>query len=287
MRFPMKAITDSLGVSRSNLYEKREEGRTPRRGRYRKDEDDVLLPLIHEIVDVRSTYGYPRTTALLNKKLSILGHPRVNEKRVYRIMAMNSLLLRKHPGKPTRTHEGEIITWKSNTRWCSDVFAIICRNAEIVWVAFSLDCCDRQVMSDIATAGISGVMIRVPIEETIESRFGLVNRLPHRIEWLTDNGSAYTAHCTRNFALSVGLAVYSTPVQSPESNGMAEGFLKTFQRDYVHVNRLDSASVVLEQLPGWFEDYYEIAPHKGLEMKSPREYRKSLAASVGCPVQWG
>ncbi len=281
----MKAITDSLGVSRSNLYEKREEGRALRRGRYRKDEDDALLPLIREIVDARSTYGYPRTTALLNKKLAVLGRPRVNEKRVYRIMAMNNLLLQKHTGKPTRTHDGEIITLKSNTRWCSDVFAIICWNAEIVWVAFSLDCCDREVMSYIATtAGISGEMIRDLMAETIESRFGLVDRLPHRIEWLTDNGSAYTAHDTRNFALSMGLAVCTTPVQSPESNGMAEGFVKTFKRDYVHVNRLDSARVVLEQLPGWFEDYNEIAPHKGLKMKSPREYMKSLAASVGCPV---
>jgi transposase InsO family protein len=281
----MKAITESLGVSRSNLYEKREEGRALRRRRYRKDEDDALLPLIREIVDVRSTYGYPRTTALLNKKLAVLGRPRVNEKRVYRIMAMNSLLLQKHTGKPTRTHDGEIITLKSNTRWCSDVFAIICWDAEIVWVAFSLDCCDREAMSYIATtAGISGEMIRDLMAETIESRFGLVDRLPHRIEWLTDNGSAYTAHDTRNFALSMGLAVCTTPVQSPESNGMAEGFVKTFKRDYVHVNRLDSARVVLEQLPGWFEDYNEIAPHKGLKMLSPREYMKSLAASAECPV---
>jgi putative transposase len=281
----MKAISDSLGVSRSNLYEKREEGRALRRRHYRKDEDDALLPLIREIVDVRSTYGYPRTTVLLNKKLAILGRPRVNKKRVYRIMAMNSLLLQKHTGKPTRTHDGEIITLKSNTRWCSDVFAIQCWNAEIVWVAFSLDCCDREVMSYIATtAGISGEMIRDLMAETIESRFGLVDRLPHRIEWLTDNGSAYTAHDTRNFALSMGLAVCTTPVQSPESNGMAEGFVKTFKRDYVHVNRLDNARVVLEQLPGWIKDYNEVAPHKGLKMKSPREYRKSLAASVGCPV---
>jgi len=39
------------------------------------------------------------------------------------------------------------------------------------------------------------------------------------------------------------------PVQSPESNGMAEGLVKTFKRDYVHVNRLESARMVLEQLP--------------------------------------
>ena len=76
----------------------------------------------------------------------------------------------------------------------------------------------------------------------------------------------------------------TTPVQSPESNGMAEGFVKTFKRDYVHVNRLENARVVLVQLPGWFEDYNGVAPHKGLKMQSPREYRKSLTASSECPV---
>ena len=65
---------------------------------------------------------------------------------------------------------------------------------------------------------------------------------------------------------------------------MAEVFVKTFMRDYVHVNRLDIARGVLEQLPGWFEDYNENAPHKGLKMISPRKYRKSLAASAQCPV---
>jgi hypothetical protein len=56
---------------------------------------------------------------------------------------------------------------------------------------------------------------------------------------------------------------------------MAEGFVKTFGRGYVHVNRLDSARVVLGQLPGWFEEYNKIAPYKSLKMKSSREYMKS------------
>jgi transposase InsO family protein len=65
---------------------------------------------------------------------------------------------------------------------------------------------------------------------------------------------------------------------------MAYGFVKTFKRYYVHVNRLENARMVLEQLPVWFEDYNEVAPHKGLKMRSPREYRKSLMAASGCPV---
>jgi transposase InsO family protein len=135
-----------------------------------------------------------------------------------------------------------------------------------------------------ARAGISGEIVRDLMAETIESRCGIVDHLPHRIKWLSDNGSAYAEHQTRNFAASMGLTVCTTPVQSPESNGMAEDFLKTFKRDYVHVNRLENARVVLEQLPGWFKHYNGGAPHKGLKMRSPREYRKSLKASSECPV---
>jgi transposase InsO family protein len=82
----------------------------------------------------------------------------------------------------------------------------------------------------------------------------------------------------------MGLLPCTTPVQSPESNGMAEGFVNTFKRDYVHINRLETAEQALEQLPVWFEDYNEVHPHKGLKMRSPREYRKSLTAASECPV---
>jgi len=41
---------------------------------------------------------------------------------------------------------------------------------------------------------------------------------------------------------------------------MEEGFAKTFRRDYVHLNRLENAGLVLEQLPGQFDNYNDIAP---------------------------
>lgn len=273
----MKTIADTLGVSCSNLYEKRQEEQGASRGHYRKAEDDTLLPLIREIADARATYGYPRITALLNRRLLELGRSRVNRKRVYRIMKGNNLLLPKHTGRPVRMHDEQIVTLQSNMRWCSDVFEIGCWNGERVRVVFSMDCCDREVISYVAsTAGISGEMARDLMAESIEAQFGLVDRVPHKIEWLTDNGSAYTAHETRTFAWSMGLLPCTTPVQSPESNGMAEAFVKTFKRDYVHLNRLEDARVVMEQLPTWFEDYNENHPHKGLKMRSPREYRQSL-----------
>ena len=48
---------------------------------------------------------------------------------------------------------------------------------------------------------------------------------------------------------------------------MAEAFVKKFKRDYVWSATLTNAAKVMEQLPAWFEDYNERAPHKGLSSK--------------------
>jgi transposase InsO family protein len=241
--------------------------------------------MIRKIVDERVTYGYRRVTALLNRALQFAGKPLVNHKRVYRLMKMHNLLLQRHSGRVVRAHAGSVSMLRSNLRWCSDVFEIACWNGERVRVAFSMDCCDREIMSYVATTGgISGELIRDLIAESIEARFGMVDRVPRKIQWLSDNGPAYISRATRHFAQGMGLEVCTTPHYSPESNGMAESFVNTFKRDYVHVNPLRDAGSVMEKLPLWFRDYNENHPHKGLKMMSPREYRNHQVNLEQCPV---
>lgn len=278
----MKAITNTLNVSRSNQYEKTEE---PRQRHHQKAKDDCYLPLIRQLVDQRPTYGYRRITALFNRQLEGGGLPRVNHKRVYRIMKLNGLLLQRYTGKPTRTHRGTIIQDRSNRRWCSDVFEIPCWSGERLRIAFSLDCCDREVMSYVAnTGGISGDMVKDLMVESLESRFGQRETLPYRIEWFSDNGPAYIARKTKSFDRMLGFEVCTTLNRSPESNGMAESFMKTFKRDYVHINHLYDARTVMEQLPKWFDDYNKNHPHKGLKIRPPREYRRIVNTLETCPV---
>jgi putative transposase len=112
--------------------------------------------------------------------------------------------------------------------------------------------------------------------ESVERRFGLVDKLPQRIEWLSDNGSPYTAGDTRTLARYIGLVPCTTPVQSPQSNGMAEAFVKTFKRDYARVSPKPDAASVLRQLDSWFEHYNSVHPHKALGYRSPREFRKQI-----------
>lgn len=243
-----------------------------------KVRDVRLLPLIKEIIDTRNSYGYRRVTVLLNNRLQKENLAPVNHKSVYRIMKRNHLLLPAYGKKPTRTHDGKVITLKSNTRWCSDCFTVQCANGDRVYVAFAMDTCDREILSYIAsTVGIDGAAIRDLMLESAEYRFGKASALPPNIQWLSDNGPCYVARDTVSFARQLGFDVRTTPAYSPESNGMAEAFVKTFKRDYVAFNDSENASDLMAQLPGWFEDYNENAPHKGLKMMTPRQFiRRSM-----------
>lgn len=271
----MKSVSDTLEVARSNLTDRLV--REPRpRATYSKADDEWLLPRVRALVAERASYGYRRVTALLNTMLVAEGRRRVNHKRIYRLMRRNGLLLQRHTGKSPRTHDGTIITMKSDLRWCSDSFEIRCWSGERVQVAFALDCCDREVMSYVATtAAITGELVRDLMAQAVETRFGSgARQVPHPIEWLSDNGPPYTARETRDFGASLGLLVCTTPSYSPESNGMAEAFVKRFKADYVYLSRIESAAAVLRQLPLWIEDYNELHPHRGLKMCSPRQFRR-------------
>lgn len=274
----MKAISDTLDVARSNLIEQTSSPRQPRTRRP-KPADDGLLALIRPIVDARPSYGYRRITALVNRELTATGEPRVNGKRVLRILQLNGLTLERHTARrPGRTHEGVVIALKSNVRWCSDHLELHCRDGAIVRVLFAIDACDREIIawSAVAGAGVSGEMVRDMMIVCVERRFA-GTRVAHPVEWLSDNGSAYIAAETADTATALGLKLAFTPVRSPESNGISESFVKTLRRDYVRHHILTDAETVMGLLPVWFDDYNEVHPHSGLRFLSPREFRARSA----------
>lgn len=278
----MKTISRTLGVARSNVIERRD-GHRPRRGPQERSGDVELAGEIRRFVDERPTYGYRRIAALLKRERRSDGLVPVNAKRIYRLMKKHGLLLERHTGRRRpREHDGQVATIRSNCRWCSDALEFTCWNGEVVRVAFALDCHDREVISWVATtAGISGEMIRDMMVRSVEQRFGTI-RAPYPVQWLSDNGSIFAAHRTIEIALALNLVPCFTPVESPESNGMAEAFVKTFKRDYVRVSPIPDAAAALALVDSWMEDYNTVHPHSRLGYQSPREY--ILSQPVACPV---
>ena len=273
-KYPKKRVTEALKISRSNLYQNPK----PQPQNYQRMDDGEALVEIKEVAKDRATYGYRRTTALLNQKRERNGFSRRNKKKVYRLMRTHGLLFTRPKKSIIGAHRGQVITLQSDMRYCSDIFGINCWNGERVEVAFSLDCHDREVISFVAwKRPLVHEDIMTLMDQTVIKRFGEERqRLPHPIQWLSDNGPQYTAYETKDYGQRWGFIVCTTPAYSPESNGMAEALVNTFKRDYVYTHELPDGDTVLKMLPEWFGDYNGVAPHSGLGMKSPWEYRKTL-----------
>src|SRR5262245_3593296 len=100
-----------------------------------------------------------------------------------------------------------------------------------------------------------------------------------------DNGErVHVAGDTRSFARDIGLEPRTTPLESPQSNGMAEAFVRTIKRDYVRVSPRPDAETVMRQLPAWIAHYNEVHPHKALGYRSPREFIAAHATQLYCEI---
>ena len=220
---------------------------------------------IKAVIAELPTYGYRRVHAILKRQALATGLKPPNHKRVYRVMKVHGLLLDRHAGGVERRHDGRIAVDARNRRWCSDGFEIGCDNGERVRVAFALDCCDREAMSFVATtSGVSGEDVRDLMLAAVEHRFGPVNRLPVTIEWLSDNGSCYLASETRSFARDIGSNRKRRQSKVHRAMGMAEAFVRTIKRDYVHISPRPDAQTVMP--PAKLGN--EVHPHKAADVVS-------------------
>ncbi|WP_103190375.1 IS3 family transposase [Klebsiella pneumoniae] len=274
-------VSRTMGVSRAqlSLRIKRSADWQDRRCHRRNDDADAeILSAILDIISDMPSYGYRRVWGILRKRRCAEELPPVNAKRLYRIMHEHQMLLHDKSARPKREHKGKIAVVESDMRWCSDGFEFNCDNGEKLRVTFALDCCDREAIDWAASTGgydsstVQDVMLR-----SVEKRFG--DRLPDTpVQWLTDNGSAYTAHETRRFAVELNLEPCTTAVSSPQSNGMAERFVKTMKEDYIAFMPKPDVRTALQSLAAAFNHYNENHPHSALGYHSPREYRRQRAS---------
>ena len=269
----MAPICRTLGISRACAY--RESVGRP--ARYARAADRVVTAQIRTVIRTRSSYGARRVRALVNREFQTS----YNLKRIQRVMDLNGWKLPRATRRRTgRAHSGLIQRPVSNERWCSDVLEIACWNDEIVQVGFALDCHDRELLAHVAAArDLWASDIQELMHRSVASRFGPGGRPDAPIQWLSDNGSIYTALDTIITAERLHLAPITTPAASPESNGMSEAFVNTMRRDYFAGADLSTAAVVLDQLSAWFADYNAVAPHSSLGFQSPQQYRSTLLAA--------
>jgi transposase InsO family protein len=210
------------------------------------------------------------------------------------MQGQNLLLARRYTQPPDRSHDGKVVTLRSNLRWCSDGLEFVCWNGDVIRAAFIPGAHDREIIAwrAVAGAGISGSDEADMMLEAVETRFGGY-RAPQPVEMLSpscglqanlcraaDNGAPYIVKETRVDPSQIGLKPSLTPIKSPQSNGISEAFVNTLKRDYVRVTPLPDAGTVLGLIAGWIKGYNENHPHSGLKMRAPREFIAAQTATA-------
>ena len=87
---------------------------------------------------------------------------------------------------------------------------------------------------------------------------------------MTDNAWTYT-HSSRLAALFADLDIrhVRTRPRRPQTNGKAERFIGTLQREWAYLRLFRSNDERLATLPGWIDAYNRRRPHAGLEGHTP------------------
>jgi putative transposase len=176
-------------------------------------------------------------------------------------MKKHVFFLQRHAGRRSpRVQDGTVATMtiRSNVRCCSDALEFTCWDGAVVRVAFpGLPRPGSHRMGGY-TAGTSGETIRDMMVRCVERRFGDF-RAPHKVQWLTDNGSILPlVEPSRSPSQSIWSHA-SHPWKVPTAMAWLK-LVKIFRRDYVRVNPIPDARTALTRNDHWMEDYNSDIP---------------------------
>ena len=115
--------------------------------------------------------------------------------------------------------------------------------------------------------------------QAVVLRFGANGNAAGTVEWLTDNGSCYTAAKTHTFAQELVLKPVTRWMHSPQGNAMAKCIVRSFKGDYADLAHRPDAQTVMRKLSGWFEHYNTQHPHSALGCLLPKRFREKQAVN--------
>lgn len=86
---------------------------------------------------------------------------------------------------------------------------------------------------------------------------------------MTDNGSAYRSTRHREACQALGVRHLKTRPYSPKTNGKAERFIQTLQREWAYSRSYASSAMRRRTLAPWLRYYNRKRPHWGLNGQAP------------------
>lgn len=242
--------------------------------------DGGLELVVREILQQFPTFGIRRVWAYLRFRL----HWKINRKRVERLLQRRGWTVkqRRTGGRP-RTAGARSVTTQPDLRWATDVALLFC-GAQDGWCSFVpvLDCCTRQVLGWELSHTARAKTAERALENALIGRFGFTYGAPAGLVLRHDNGLVFGSRLYRRMARDYGLQQEFITPYTPEENGLAERFIRSFKEECAWQHQFQSIDEARSAITRWIAWYNAERPHQALGYQTPdavyAAHRKGAAA---------
>lgn len=283
---PLETICETLEVSRSAVYsrlksKKISKAKVTKRGPKTKISDKSLLDEINALIHggLFTGEGYKKIRARLRREKKI----KVGKNRVLRLMRLHGLLapVRRNHKRGDPAHTGTIIEERPDVMWGTDGTKFATAKEGWCWAFIAIDHCSLDVPGwHVAKKGNRFAALE-PIRQGVRTRWGKFEKdvatgLYLRHDW----GTQYTADDFQNEIEFLGIESSPAYVSEPETNGIAERFMRTLREQVLDGARFETLEDARRAIGEFIEKYNEswiIARHG---YRTPNEVRAELAKAA-------
>jgi transposase InsO family protein len=284
--YGVKGVCTIWGVARSSFYEaRRQDARLPERPADRPGpkpalSDGELLAAIRRDL-ARSPWtgeGHRKVWT----RLRVIDGIRVSRTRVLRIMGENHLLSpHRLPPRPANDHDGSITTDAPNVMWGADGAVIpTVEDGNVTLFILAEHWNGEGLGWHVAKHG-NRYAAAEALSVAVKSVFGSIGADVSRgISLRHDHGSPFMSEHFQNQLRFFGMAPSFAFVRQPETNGVAERFIRTLKEQIVFGRIYQDIEEVRTAVRAYFERYNQ---HWLLEKngyRSPAETRRTWMATA-------
>jgi transposase InsO family protein len=245
-----------------------------KRGPRPKVSDEELLALIR--ADLAASPFVGEGHRKVWGRLRVLKNVRVGRTRLLRLMREHSLLSphRRPQGDPV-THDGHIITDAPNLMWGIDGARILTAEEGYCWAFVCVEHFNTECVGWHVSKIGSRFEALEPVRMGVKDFFGGVGKDAARgLALRMDHGSQFIADHFRNEIRFLGIAASYAFVAEPQTNGVAERFIRTLREQAIYGRIFRTVENVRQAVAKFVEEYNGQWRPEKLGFLTPREARQ-------------
>ncbi len=258
--YGVERVCTTWDVPRSTLYARQARAAAPpvpakRRGPRPEVSDEALLGFIQ--ADLASSPFSGEGHRKVWARLRVRDDVRVSRKRVVRIMRENHLLSPHRARRsPAGAHDGTITTSVPNDMWGTDGARVETVEQGLVWVFVAVEHWNAECVGwHVAKKGDRYAALE-PVAMGLRDIYGGLGRDAARgLTVRMDNGTQYVSDHFRNQVRFWGIETSYAFVEQPQTNGVAERFIRTLKEQLLWVRTFDTVEELRQALLEFKERY--------------------------------